>query len=96
MSVDGPDITAIKVYFPNEKSIQIHRSRVQPSPAGFPAGYYYYGHSQCGPGRYPRWVDTLCQDDVQALEEQMYHLRSREQRDTNAQVELLMGGDVEQ
>ena len=97
MSVDGPDVTATKVYFQEEKTIRVHRSRVQPAPAGFPAGYYYYGHSQHGPGHYPQWVDTLCRDDDPAPEEQRYHLRFREQRDTNAWVELLKGGsDVEQ
>ena len=38
-TLDGPNITASKVYFPEEKPIHVHRSRVQPSPASFHAGY---------------------------------------------------------
>ena len=97
ISIDGPDVTAIKVYFPEKKSIHIHRSRVQPSPAGFPAGYYYYGNNQRGPGHYPRWIDAMYRDDDQPAKEQRYNLRSREDREITARVELLKGrGDVEQ
>ena len=54
-----PDITLCKVYFPEEKSIQVHQTRIQPCPVNFPAGYYWYGSRRVGPGRPPKWVDRL-------------------------------------
>ena len=54
-----PDVTATKVYKPGDDAIQVHQSRVCPCPQGFPPGYYWYGRSQKGPGRPPKWVDQL-------------------------------------
>ena len=96
-TLDGPNITASKVYFPEEKPIHVHHSRVHPSPASFPAGYYYYGANQCGPGHYPRWIDALFQDDDLVREEQKHHLHSQGQKSVTAWVELHEGrGDGEQ
>ena len=43
VSRDDPDVSAVKVYYPEEGSIQVHQSLVCPCPAGFPAGYFWYG-----------------------------------------------------
>ena len=58
-----PDITPCKVYFPEEKSIQVHQTRIHLSPVGFLAGYYWYGSGRAGPGRPPKWVDHLMTTD---------------------------------
>ena len=58
-----PDITLCKVYFPEEKSIQVHQTRIQPCPMNFPAGYYWYGSGRAGPGRPPKWLDHLIATD---------------------------------
>ena len=50
------NLTAVKVYFPRESPIQVHQVRVKLCPRGFPAGFYWYGAKQQGPGRPPRWV----------------------------------------
>ncbi len=42
VSVQGPDVCVVKVYFPEEGEIRVHQSRVKPSPLGFPAGSYLY------------------------------------------------------
>ena len=59
MSCRGPDIVATKVYFPEDGEIQVHQSRVCACPAGFPAGYFWYGGRRKGPGRPPKWVEKL-------------------------------------
>jgi len=61
--VKDPDITVSKEYFPQEKSIQIHQSRVQLCPSNFPASYYWYSSKRAGPGRPPKWVDHLMTTD---------------------------------
>ena len=40
VSTAGPDVTAQKVYFPEDGQIQIHQSRVSDCPPGFPAGVW--------------------------------------------------------
>jgi len=50
VSCDDPDLTVVKIYFPQDEQIQIHQTRVTPCPADFPAGYLWYGrkrHSPC-------------------------------------------------
>ena len=56
---DETNVTATRVYFPDEKSIKIHQSRVQMCPFNFPAGYYWYGKKRTSPGRPPKWVEQL-------------------------------------
>ena len=56
------NVTAVKVYFPEEKQIQVHQNRVKPCPDCFPAGYYWYGSKRVGPGRPPEWVDHVLTD----------------------------------
>ena len=43
LSIEDPDITAQKVYFPGDGQIRVHQSRVCDCPLGFPAGYFWYG-----------------------------------------------------
>lgn len=70
--MNGPDVTAVKVYKPQEEQIQIHQeeqiqvhqSRVVPCPPELPAGFYWYGDKRSGPGGPPRWVEKLLQGTI--------------------------------
>ena len=68
VSHENPDVTVVKIYFPQETQIRIHQTRVTPCPDDFPAGYYWYGRKQHSPGRPPRWLETLL-DTVNENEE---------------------------
>ena len=57
-----PDVTVTKVYHPQEGNIQVHQSRVNPCPPGFPAGYYWYGARRHSPGRPPKWIKQLLEE----------------------------------
>lgn len=59
VSKDDTNITASKVYLPDQKNIKVHQSRVQMCPLNFPAGYHWYGNKRTSPGRPPKWVDQL-------------------------------------
>lgn len=59
VSCDNPDLTVVKIYFPQDGSIRIHQTRVTPCPDDFPAGYYWYGRRRHSPGRPPQWLETL-------------------------------------
>ena len=63
VAINDPDVSVTKVYFPNEKSIQVHQSRVCLCPINYPAGYYWYGGRQQGIGRHPSWIDRLEPND---------------------------------
>ena len=54
-----PDVVVAKVYHPQHGQICVHQSRVCGCPDDFPAGYYWYGGKQKGPGRPPKWVERL-------------------------------------
>ena len=56
ISRDDPDLTVTKIYFPDDPSIQIHQSRVQPCPPSLPTGFYWYGSKRSKPGRPPKQV----------------------------------------
>ena len=58
---DATDITAVRVYGPQDSLIQVHQSRVTCCPPGFPAGYWWYGNHRHGPGRPPKWTDRYLQ-----------------------------------
>ena len=58
-SVDDPDLSLLKVYFPQDQPLQVHQSRVKPCPPNFPGGFYWYGGKRRGPGRPPKWVSTI-------------------------------------
>jgi len=66
MKLTDTDITAIKIYFPEDGTIKVHQSRVSPCPAGFPVGCYWYRDKHQGPSHLPRWVALLFeeQDDI--------------------------------
>lgn len=59
VSWDDPDLTVVKVYFPQDGSIQVHQQRVQPCPPELASGFYWYGSRRSGPGRPPRWTRNL-------------------------------------
>ena len=58
IGVSKPDVTVIKVYFPQEKQVQVHATRVKPCPDNFPSGFYWYGGTRKGPGCPPSWVQA--------------------------------------
>lgn len=62
-SCNDTNVTAVKVYFPLEDPIQVYQNRVKPCPDGFTAGFYWYGGKRRGPGRPPRWVETVLSTD---------------------------------
>ena len=61
ISRKDPDVTVIKVYHPQEGSIQIHQSRVCFCPSEFPAGFFWYGARRHSIGRPSKWVQQLLQ-----------------------------------
>ena len=63
ISVQQPDVTAVKVYRPQDPTLKVHQTRVAPCPAQFPAGYFWYGDKRAGPGRPPKWVKKLLSAD---------------------------------
>ena len=54
-----PDVVCSKVYFPQDRQLRIHLSRVCLCPQDFPAGYFCYGGKRKGLGRPLKWVDRL-------------------------------------
>ena len=56
------DIIVSKIYFPRDKQITIHQSRVKHCPTYFPAGFYWYGGKQRGQDKKPKWVELLLAD----------------------------------
>jgi len=40
---NDPDLTIVKVYFPDEGTIQIHQTWVCPCPPQLSVGFYWYG-----------------------------------------------------
>ena len=63
---NDPDITATKVYFPQEGQIQVHRQRVARCPPELVAGYYWYGAKQQSRGKVPQWVENLIKASTDA------------------------------
>jgi len=58
-----PDISVTKVYQPQSSGINIYQSRVKLCPLNFPAGFYWYGGNSKGPGRLPKWVEQLLEEN---------------------------------
>ena len=50
---DDPDITAAKVYFPDDGQIQVHQQRVTKCPLELIVGYYRYGPKNVVLARFP-------------------------------------------
>ena len=63
---EQPDICVSKVYFPEDKGIRIHLSRVKLCPPNFPAGFYWYGGKRRSPGQPPNWVAKMMALDNQS------------------------------
>ena len=57
--INGPNLSALKVYHPQKDGITVHLSKVKHYPINFPAGFYWYGGKSKGPGRPPKWVEQL-------------------------------------
>ncbi len=67
---NDPDISAAKVFFPEEGTIQVHQTRVCPCPPLWPAGFYWYGGNRKCAGRVPQWMQQVlseqpCQEPQQ-------------------------------
>lgn len=62
--VDDPDVTVSKIYFAQDGTIQVHQTRVKRCPAQFPHGFYWYGSKRRGPGRPPKWVAQVLDEQV--------------------------------
>ena len=58
-----PDISVTKVYHPQSPGINVHQSRVKPCSLNFPAGFYWYGGNSKGPGKPPKWVEQLLEEN---------------------------------
>ena len=69
-SISPTGVVAVKVYFPQEGSIQVHAQRVTKCPPNFPSGYYWYGNRRKGPGRPPKWLDRMmsCSDPAKDVD----------------------------
>ena len=64
-----PDVTCVKIYYPQDGEIRVHQSRVCDCPAEFLAGYYWYGGRRRGPGCPPKWVERLMQPTEDPVDE---------------------------
>lgn len=70
----GCNVSVTKIYFPQDKTMQVHQMRVCHYPSSWPAGYYCYGGKRRGPGCLPKWVDQLLPHDPEqtiSLEDEM-------------------------
>ena len=59
VEVTPTGVVAEKVYEAQDGTIQVHLNRVTKCPPVFPPGYYWYGARRKGPGRPPKWLDSL-------------------------------------
>ena len=50
------DISAKKLFFPEDPAIQVHQLRVQKCPLSFPKDFYWYGGKRSKAGRLPKRV----------------------------------------
>ena len=48
-----------KVYFPEQERIRVHQMRTVQCPRKLRNGFYWYGHNQASPQKYPRRVEEL-------------------------------------
>ena len=64
MTHEEPDITADKVYFPEDKTIRVRLSWVAPCPTELPPCFYWYGIKRHSPGRPPKWLQRLLNEDL--------------------------------
>ena len=66
LSRRDPDVTATKVYFPQEGQIQVHQQRVTRCPPDLIAGYYWYGPKKHSSGKVPMWIEKLIEKESPA------------------------------
>ena len=57
--INDPDITVVKVFFPDDGPIQVHQTRACLCPEQLPARFYWYGGNRKSAGKVPRWVGRL-------------------------------------
>ena len=62
---NDPDVTVVKVYFPEEGAIQVHQSRVCSCPPQLPAVFYWYGGQRKSPGCLPPWLAKLLSQETE-------------------------------
>ena len=67
MKLTDTDVTAIKIYFPEDGTIKVHQNRVSPCPMGLPAGCYWYGEKHKCPSL-PKWALSSFQEQVDSTE----------------------------
>ena len=69
-SISPTGVVAVKIYFPQEGSIQVHTQRVTKCPPNFPSGYYWCRNRRKGPGRPPKWLDRMmsCSDPARDVD----------------------------
>ena len=86
---NNPDVTVVKVYFPEEGTIQVHQNRVCPCPPQMPTGFYWYGGNRKSPGRIPKWLQHLLSEQRSSDEECTDEdtTEDNEEEDGNAEVE---------
>ena len=57
--INDPDVTVVKVYFPEEGLLQVHQLRICQCPSGLPVGFYWYGETWKSSGRVPQWAERI-------------------------------------
>ena len=62
---DDPDVTVVKVYFPEDGPIQVHQSSVSLCPMKLLTGFYWYGGQKKSPGRLPPWLAKLLSGETE-------------------------------
>ena len=68
MSRKDPDVTAVKVYFPQDGQIQVHQQRVTRCPPQLIVGYYWYGPKKHSDGKVPQWIERLTKENESPTE----------------------------
>ena len=66
------DVTAIRIYFPEDGSIKVNQGRVTKCPMGCPTGCYWYGNKKQWPGHLPRWLKVLCEEQISEERSEQY------------------------
>ena len=87
ISRDDPDITAVKIFFPNEPSIQVHQSRVNKCPPSLPNDFYWYGGKRSKPGRPPVLGDLPQKDHRQPTDGINHSEQGRQQTLTSTKLQ---------
>ena len=91
-SCDGPDITAVKVYFPTDPSIQVHQMRVLKCSPTFPTDFYWYRRKRSKPGRPPKHV----QKQLEEVDAEVAQLNTNNSTDCEreGQTNYQLGNDM--